>query len=71
MNNSKKRIGRPAVKEARLIDGIYVEVRNKGSQEKGIKIRCSSKAELESLIQRYKSTKDVVVLGEYKNNKLS
>jgi len=70
MSNTGKRTGRPPVREARLIDGIYVEVRNKGSKEKGIKIRCSSKKELEMLMQRYKSSKDVIVLGEYKNNKM-
>ena len=69
MNNSGKRTARPPVREARLIDGIYVEVRNKGSKDKGIKIRCSSKKELESLIQRYNGSKDVIVLGEFKNNK--
>ena len=70
MNNSSKRTGRPPVREARLIDGIYVEIRNKGSHEKGIKIRCSDKKELEMLMQRYKNSKDVIVLGEYKNNKM-
>lgn len=67
MNNASKRIGRPPVREAKLRDGIYVEIRNKGSKEKGLKIRCADKKELEILIARYKTTKDIEILGEYKN----
>lgn len=68
MNNAKKRIGRPPVREAKLKDGIYVEIRNKGSMDKGIKIHCKDEHELELLKKRYASSKDVIVLGDAKNS---
>ena len=61
--------GRPPVKPAKLMDGFYIEVRNKGSKEKGIKIRCKSKIEMENTVKEYSRNKDVVVLGEYKDEK--
>ncbi|MBC8048280.1 MAG: hypothetical protein H7Y00_15880 [Fimbriimonadaceae bacterium] len=68
MNNSSKRIGRPPVREAKLKDGFYVEIRNRGAKERGIKIHCANEKELELLKARYGTTKDIVVLGEYKDN---
>jgi hypothetical protein len=67
MNNSGKRTGRPPVREARLKDGFYVEVRNIGSNDKGIKIHCANMREVELLKARYANSKDVIILGEYKD----
>ncbi|MEZ5013241.1 MAG: hypothetical protein R2794_03030 [Chitinophagales bacterium] len=66
--NTGKKVGRPAVREPRLIDGIYIMVKNKGSDEKGIKIRCADERELEIMVERYRHTKDITLLGEYRNN---
>jgi type IV secretory pathway ATPase VirB11/archaellum biosynthesis ATPase len=51
-----------------MMDGFYIEVRNRGSNEKGIKIRSESKIDMEDNIRQYeRSRKHVIVLGEYKN----
>ncbi len=60
--------GRPATKPIQLMDGFYIEVRNRGSNEKGIKIRCVTKEVMETTILQYRrNNKDVTVLGEHKN----
>jgi hypothetical protein len=52
----------------KLADGFYIEVRNRGSVEKGIKIRTENKQEMEGSIRQYeRSRKEVIILGEYKN----
>jgi len=52
----------------KMMDGFYIEVRNRGSNEKGIKIRSESKLDMEDNIRQYeRSRKHVIVLGEYKN----
>ncbi len=66
MNTKGK--GRPATRTAKLIDGFYIEVMNKGQKERGIKIRSKTKAEMEDAARRYANSKDVVILGEYKND---
>ncbi len=60
--------GRPATRAAKLIDGFYIEVLNKGQKEKGIKIRSKTKAEMEEVARRYAGSKDVVILGEFRDD---
>ena len=63
-----KGTGRPPTRPAKLMDGFYIEVRNKGSKEKGVKIRSENRAAMEGIIRQYeKNRKEVVILGEYKN----
>ncbi len=66
MNTKGK--GRPATRTAKLIDGFYIEVMNKGQKERGIKIRSKTKAEMEEAARRYANSKDVNILGEFKND---
>ena len=61
-------MGRPSTKPKKLRDGFYIEIRNKNA-ETGIKIRRDTKEQMLSSIKEYKKTKDVIVLGEYKNGK--
>lgn len=61
-------MGRPATKPLDLRDGFYIEIRNRGSKT-GIKIRRDNKKQMEFAIEEYKKTKDVIVLGEYKDGK--
>lgn len=62
-------MGRPPTKPAKLKDGFYIEVRNEGSRTSGIKIRRDSREEIILAIKNYRRIKDVVVLGELKNDK--
>ena len=62
-------MGRPATKPLDLRDGFYIEIRNRGSKT-GIKIRRDNIQQMEFAIKEYEKTKDVIVLGEYKNGKL-
>ena len=62
-------MGRPPTKPAKLKDGFYIEVRNEGSRTSGIKIRRDSREEIILAIKNYSRIKDVVVLGELKNDK--
>ena len=61
-------MGRPPTKPKKLRDGFYIEIRNKNSKT-GIKIRRDTKEQMLSSIKEYEKTKDVIVLGEYKNGK--
>ena len=61
-------MGRPSTKPKKLRDGFYIEVRNKNSKT-GIKIRRDTKEQMLSSIKEYEKTKDVIVLGEFKNGK--
>jgi hypothetical protein len=50
------------------MDGFYIEVRNKGSKEKGVKIRSTSRESLMQVAKQYqRNNKEVIILGEYKN----
>jgi len=61
--------GRPATKPAKLMDGFYIEIRNKGSKEKGVKIRSTTKEIMESMVRQYeRNNKEVIVLGEHKDS---
>jgi hypothetical protein len=60
--------GRRPIKYPKMMDGFYIEVRNRGSNESGIKIRSESKLDMENNVRQYeKGRKEVIVLGEYKN----
>ena len=61
-------MGRPPTKPKELRDGFYIEVRNKNSKT-GIKIRRDDKKQMLSSIKEYEKTKEVIVLGEFKNGK--
>ena len=61
--------GRPATKPAKLMDGFYIEIRNKGSREKGVKVRSTTREMMETMIKQYeRSNKEVIVLGEHKDS---
>jgi hypothetical protein len=62
-------MGRPPTKPAKLKDGYYIEVRNEGSRASGIKIRRDTREEIVLAIRNYSRIKDVLVLGELKNDK--
>ena len=61
-------MGRPPTRPKDLRDGFYIEIRNKGSKT-GIKLRRDTKEEMLSAVKEYRKTKEVVILGEYKNGK--
>ena len=61
-------MGRPPTRPKKLRDGFYIEIRNKDAKT-GIKIRRDSRKEMLSAVKEYEKTKDVTVLGEYKNGK--
>ena len=61
-------MGRPATKPGKLKDGWYIEILKKGAK-KGIKIYRESERQMLNAIEEYKKTKDILVLGESKNNK--
>lgn len=61
-------MGRPPTRPKKLRDGFYIEIRNKDAKS-GIKIRRDNRKEMLSAIKEYEKTKDVVVLGEYKDGK--
>ncbi len=60
-------MGRPPTKPARLKDGFYIEVKNSGSG--GIRIRRDTREQMLIAADEYKRTKEVIVLGEIKNDK--
>mgnify|MGYP000957528125 CR=1 FL=1 len=61
-------MGRPPTKPGKLRDGFYIEVRTKGSKS-GIKLRSDTLEEMKQAAIQYGKTKEVTVLGEYKNGK--
>jgi glycine cleavage system pyridoxal-binding protein P len=61
-------MGRPATRPGKLKDGFYIEILNKGAK-KGIKLYRDSEKQMLIAIEEYKRTKDILVLGESKNNK--
>lgn len=60
-------MGRPPTKPARLRDGFYIEVKNSGSG--GIRIRRDTREQMMIAADEYRRNKQVVVLGEIKNDK--
>jgi len=65
----KRKKGRPPTKPAELMDGFYIEVRNKRSSDKGVRLRSETEEAMQANIRLYSKTKDIIVLGEYKNRK--
>ncbi|MEN8247543.1 MAG: hypothetical protein ABFS32_01320 [Bacteroidota bacterium] len=61
-------MGRPPTKPKKLRDGFYIEVRNKRSNT-GVKVRRDTEEQMNQAIREYERSKDVIVLGEYKNGK--
>lgn len=47
--------------------GFYIEIFNKGDN-KGMKIRSESKKEMEEAALSYRPYKNVVILGEFRND---
>ena len=61
-------MGRPPTRPAKLRDGFYIEVRNKGAKS-GIKIRRDNKVAMLEAVDEYKRIKEIIILGESKNDK--
>lgn len=61
-------MGRPPTRPAKLRDGYYIEVRNKGAKS-GIKIRRDNKLEMMEAVEEYRKIKEIIILGESKNDK--
>jgi hypothetical protein len=61
-------MGRPATRPAKLNDGFYIEVKNKGDRS-GIKIRRDNRAAMLDAVEEYRRIKDIVILGECKSDK--
>jgi|TARA_B110000967_G_C18656319_1_gene445928 hypothetical protein len=61
-------MGRPATRPAKLRDGFYIEVRNKGARN-GIKIRRDDRAAMLDAVSEYRRIKDITILGESINDK--
>jgi hypothetical protein len=60
-------MGRPPTKPARLKDGFYIEVKNSGSS--GVRIRRDTKEQMLMAAEEYSKNKNVVILGEMRNDK--
>lgn len=60
--------GRPATKPARLKEGYYLELCNKGSNS-GVKLRKETMEEIELAIKQYERVKTVTYLGHLKGGK--
>ncbi|MBC8320823.1 MAG: hypothetical protein H8E34_08885 [Bacteroidetes bacterium] len=61
-------MGRPPTRPRKLRDGFYIEVQSKGAKS-GIKLRSDTLEEMKQAALHYRKTKQVTVLGEYKNGK--
>lgn len=61
-------MGKSITKYPKLRNGYYIEVRNR-NQKSGIIIRNESINELFQAIKKYEKTKDVMILGKWKNGK--
>jgi len=61
-------MGRPATRQAKLRDGFYIEVRNKGAKS-GIKIRRDDRSAMLDAVTEYRRVKEITILGESKNDK--
>ncbi|MCY7408943.1 MAG: hypothetical protein LH473_01595 [Chitinophagales bacterium] len=63
-----KKKGRLSMRHVPLMNGFYIEVRNKGSQDRAVKIRSIDKPAMEVAVTQYKrNNKEVTILGEYKD----
>jgi hypothetical protein len=61
-------MGRPPTRPITFKDGFYIEVRNKGASS-GVKIRSDDAASMEAAAKDYRTSKEVVILGEHKKGK--
>ncbi|MGE0771480.1 MAG: hypothetical protein AB7K37_07200 [Cyclobacteriaceae bacterium] len=61
-------MGRPPVLPKKKKDGFYLEIRNKGAKSGTIIIR-DTEEEMYRAANQYKNTKDVIILGEHRNQK--
>ncbi len=61
-------MARPPVKPIEFRNGFYIEVCNKGSKT-GVKIVRDTKEEMMLAIKEYEKTKNIIILGEFKNGK--
>jgi hypothetical protein len=57
--------GRPVTKPAKLREGFYLEMKNKGSSST-VKVRRENMPDIEQLIKQYDKIKDMTYLGELK-----
>jgi len=62
-------MGRPPTKALELRDGFYIEIRNKNAKT-GVKIRRDNKDQMLRAAKEYEKSKEVTVLGKFKNGKL-
>jgi hypothetical protein len=69
MNGSRNKTGRPRTRPSALRDGFYLEVRNRRSDDKGVKLRRDTKKDMLESARMYSKTKVVVLLGERKAEK--
>ncbi|MCO5259797.1 MAG: hypothetical protein M9916_06605 [Crocinitomicaceae bacterium] len=60
-------MGRPPSKPTRLKNGFYIEVKNQGSGT--IILRRDTEQQMLLAAKEYARTKEVIVLGEMKNDK--
>jgi hypothetical protein len=61
-------MGRPPVLPKKKKDGFRLEIRNKGANS-GVVIIRDTYEEMMQAIRQYENTKDVIVLGEFRNGK--
>jgi len=59
-------MGRPPTRPITFRDGFYIEVRNKGASS-GVKIRSADPASMAETAEQYRRSKEVIILGEFKN----
>lgn len=58
--------GRLRIQPVKLKDGFYIEVCDK-DVKRGVKIRSESKKAMDSAASLYAVSKEVIILGEYKD----
>ena len=61
-------MGRPPTRPGKLRDGFYIEVRTKGAKS-GIKLWSETLGDMKKAAVQYAKTKEVNIMGEYKNGK--
>ncbi|MBI9034872.1 MAG: hypothetical protein JEZ03_10420 [Bacteroidales bacterium] len=59
-------MGRPPTRPKKLMNGFYLEVRNRGDKQ-GIRIRRETREAMEQAIKEYDKIKVVIILGEYRD----
>lgn len=62
------KMGRPATTPKKKKDGFWIELRNKGDRSGIIIIRDTEEA-MKQAVRQYQNTKEVIVLGEFRNGK--